>query len=158
MTRAPRLEVDEVEPLAELQVVAGLEVEAPGLPVSPDLAKVLLAAHRGVGVDEVGQARHGVVQGRLGGGERRLGLAHLLLQAPPLGGVGPTLRLRELALARGLVLVAQPVALVELGLLGRHPLLRRDGGVQIGVDAAAAAALQDVVASLGEGPGVQHGG
>ena len=64
----------------------------------------------------------------------------------------------ELALARGLVLVAQAVRLAELGLRRGKAFLGADRAVDVGRDAAAPAALDDLVASLGEAAGIEHAG
>ena len=126
-------------------MVLRLEVEAARLADPLELAEVLLAADRRIGVDEVRNAGERLVE--VGAHLRELGLAlrDLVLEASALGDVGLPLFGRELLLAGLLVLVALPVELVELGLDGGHALLSRDGGVDVGIDAAPATALDDLV-------------
>ncbi len=137
-------------------MILGLEGEGRRVAHPPQLAKILLAAGGNFGMDEVRQPREMPIQvfPRLlhdcfGGG-------HGLLQLAPFGSVGLALLGRELAFATRLVLVATPVELVDLGLGRGHAFLGRDCGLDVRVDAAAAAALDDFVAPGCEGARIQH--
>ena len=80
----------------------------------------------------------------------------LLLEAPAFGDVHLALVGLELALALRLVLVAGLVELVELGLGLGEALLRGDGGLEVDARVAAATALEDEVAILCEGAGIEE--
>src|SRR5208283_977143 len=74
LTRHPRaaIEIEEIELCAERQVVEGLEVERPGRPPPSELPEVVFAAHGCIGMNEIGNRRHGLGEGSLG--QRELGL------------------------------------------------------------------------------------
>jgi hypothetical protein len=119
--------------------------------------EVGLAAARHVGVDEVRERLHALVERGARVGETRLERGDLFLAAAPLGRVRLALFGRQLALAGLLVLVAQPVRLVDLVLQGGDGLLRGDRAVDVDRDTALARALGDLVASLVEAARVEHG-
>ena len=105
-------------------------------------------------MDEVRQPGQGLLEGCAGLGQRRLHAGDGLLERPTLSGVGLSLGGLHLALPRGLVLVAAPVGLVELGLARRHLRVEGDGAVHVGVDAPSPAALQYLVATVCKASGI----
>src|SRR5262245_14996100 len=150
------LEVEEAELLAEREVVEGREVEARRLAHAPELAEGVLAALGRLGVDQVRDGEEARLERGLGFGELLLERGELVLQAPALGGVRLALLGGELALARGLVLVAAAAELAERRLQARHALLRGDRAVELHPDAPAPAALLDLRAPARERAGVEH--
>ena len=125
---------------------------------APELARVLLAAVRHVGMEEVGQAGRDRLERAPRGVDLGLEPRDLLLEPPALGGVRLALLGRELPLARLLVLVAAAPRLVELGLERAEVLRERDRGVDVhAADPPPPAALGDLVAALAQDPRVEHG-
>ena len=129
-----------------------------GEPHAAQLATIGLPAGGGLGVNQIRDGRKRALQRALRLRHRRLELGDLALEPPSLGGMRLALRGIQLALARGLVLVAQTVGLAEPGLRRGELLLRADRSVDVRVDAAAPAALDDLVAPAGEASGIEHGG
>jgi hypothetical protein len=151
------LEVEQVEHLAQGDVVPGSEVETRRLAHLAQHEECLLSAGGRVRVHEVGNHREVFLQLGLGFDQLRLGVRDLLLQAPPFHDVVIALLRRQLVLARLLVLVAAVIDLVQLGLEGGHALLSGDGCVDVGFNAAPAAGERDLVAARCKGTGIQHG-
>jgi len=137
-------------------VVERLEVENSGRAHAAQLAKVVFAAHRRVGMHEVRKLGEQGAEALLGLGEAALEGGRLLLDATSFGHVGLALLGRELLSAAGLVLLAPAVHLLEFGLKLHHPLARRDRRIEVHRDAALTAALGDLFATVGERSRVQH--
>ena len=154
----PRLEVDQRELLPERDVIERIEGEPARRTHAAQLAEVGLAAGGRLRVNEVRDRFEGGLQRALGLRHRRLQAGDLVLEPPPLGRVRLAGGARELALARGLVLVAQAIRLAKLCLGRGEPFLGADRAVDVRRDAAAPAALDDLVASLGEAAGIEHAG
>ena len=139
-------------------MVDGREVEAPRLADPAQLAEVGLAAARHFGVHEVRERSDALVERGARVGELRIERGDLLLAAAAFGRVRFALLGREHALAGILMLVAQPVRFVQLGLQRRDRALSGDRAVDVDRDAATASALGDLVAPFVQAAGVEHGG